>query len=110
MAKKTIDEKIDDLALAMASGFTAVDKRFEEMDKKIATLATKDYIDKKIANLPDKAYLDDKLSNLKGDITVLIRKEDTKLKASINVLAERKVITAKDKQRIFSLEPFPQSI
>lgn len=49
---KTIDQKIDDLALAMAAGFESVEKRFEEVDKKIA-------------NLPDKSYLDDKLVDLK---------------------------------------------
>ncbi|MDO8625884.1 MAG: hypothetical protein Q7K39_00280 [Candidatus Magasanikbacteria bacterium] len=65
MPKKTIDEKIDDLAVAMATGFTAVDKKMEKLPTKEYLT---DYVDKKFSNLPDKAYLDDKLANLKGDL------------------------------------------
>ncbi len=55
-----------------------------------------------------KSYLDDKLADLKGDLTVLMRKEDTKLKALVEILAEKKVLNEEDKKRIFTMEPFPQ--
>ena len=55
-----------------------------------------------------KSYLDDKLSDLRGDLTVLMRKEDTKLKTLVELLEEKKVLSADDKKKIFSLEPFPQ--
>ncbi len=55
-----------------------------------------------------KSYLDDKLSDLRGDLTILMRKEDTKLKTLVELLEEKKVLSADDKKKIFSLEPFPQ--
>ncbi len=33
-----------------------------------------------------KDYLDEKLADLRGDLTILIRKEDTKLKTLVEVL------------------------
>ena len=55
-----------------------------------------------------KSYLDDKLSDLRGDLTVLMRKEDTKLKALVDILTEKKVLSIEETHRIFSMEPFPQ--
>ncbi|OGL88339.1 hypothetical protein A3I42_01395 [Candidatus Uhrbacteria bacterium RIFCSPLOWO2_02_FULL_49_11] len=59
------------------------------------------------ATMVTKEYLDDKLTNLKGDLIVLMRKEDRKLATLIQVLHERKLITDEDKHKILSLEPFP---
>ena len=55
-----------------------------------------------------KSYLDDKLADLRGDLTLLIRKEDTKLKSAVNILADKKVLSQDDTKKIFSMEPFPQ--
>ncbi|MBI5221987.1 MAG: hypothetical protein HY980_00605 [Candidatus Magasanikbacteria bacterium] len=55
-----------------------------------------------------KSYLDDKLADLRGDLTVLMRKEDTKLKTLVDILTEKKVLSFDDTKRIFSMEPFPQ--
>ncbi len=54
-----------------------------------------------------KEYLDEKLSDLRGDMTIITRKEDTKLKVLVEILSKRKVITSKDKQRVLNMEPFP---
>jgi hypothetical protein len=53
--------------------------------------------------------LDEKLSDLKGDLAVLIRKEDKKLAELVKVLEERKVLSEGDVKRILSMEPYPQS-
>ena len=55
-----------------------------------------------------KDYLDDKLSDLRGDLTLLMRKEDTKVAMLVKILRARDVITEDDKQQIFAMEPFPQ--
>ncbi|MEK7084656.1 MAG: hypothetical protein AAB932_05460 [Patescibacteria group bacterium] len=55
-----------------------------------------------------KSYLDDKLADLRGDLTVLMRKEDTKVKMLVEILRERGVLTEEDKNRVLSMEPFPQ--
>ena len=45
---------------------------------------------------------------VRGDLTVLMRKEDGKLRALIEILSKNKTISEKEKQQILSLEPFPQ--
>lgn len=84
-------------AIQAFSGKT--DKRFESMDKCFtrieATMVTKD-------------YLDDKLADLRGDLVVLTRKEDVKVKKLVKILQKRKLISDKDAQEIMSMEPFPQ--
>ena len=54
-------------------------------------------------------YLDEKLWDLKGDLTVLIRKEDHKLAQLVNILETRKVISAADVATVFAMEPFPHT-
>lgn len=76
-----------------------VDNRFDRVEGDItqikSTMVTKD-------------YLDEKLGDLRGDMTVLIRKEDNKVKALVEVLVEKKVLDKADQKRIYSLEPFAQ--
>lgn len=55
-----------------------------------------------------KEYLDEKMADLRGDIVVVIRKEDTKLRTLIEILQEKQVLDEPDVKRILSLEPFPQ--
>ncbi len=53
--------------------------------------------------------LDDKLANLKGDLTVLMRKEDRKLLALIKRLKDKNVLSDQDVEELLSMEPFPQT-
>jgi len=62
----------------------------EETTKNEILKAINDFSTNKVeATMVTKDYLDDKLSDLRGDLVVLMRKEDKKL-------------------QLFSLEPFPQ--
>jgi hypothetical protein len=54
--------------------------------------------------------MDDKLSDLKGDLVVLMRKEDTKLVELIDVLRNKNVINNEEANRILGMQPFPQII
>ena len=74
-------------------------EEFGEMNKRVTRME---------ALMVTKDYLDEKLADLRGDLVVLMRKEDTKLKTLVEVLTERNIITSADKKRILSLEPFPQ--
>lgn len=78
--------------------FDGVDKRFDGIDKRLMKVET---------TMVTKDYLDDKLADLKGDMTVLMRKEDTKLKALLGILKIRKVITPEDEEKVLAMEPFP---
>ena len=67
------------------------------LDKIEATMVTKDYLDEK---------LNEKLFDLRGDLVVLARKEDAKLKELVDILHKKRVLEPADVARIFSLEPF----
>ncbi len=56
-----------------------------------------------------KDYLDDKLSDLRGDLSVMIRKEDRKLVELISVLKAKDVLSDEDVAKLLALEPFPQT-
>jgi len=55
-----------------------------------------------------KEYLDDKLSDLRGDLVVMTRKEDIKLKTLVTVLKKKEVIDSNDAEKVYSLEPFAE--
>ena len=76
------------------------------MDTRLNTIESDIKIMK--STMVTKDYLDEKLSDLRGDLTILIRKEDTKLKTLVDILTDRGVLTAPDKQQILSMEPFAQ--
>lgn len=54
--------------------------------------------------------MDDKLANLKGDMVVLMRKEDKKVVSLIELLKNKKIITTNEANGLLELEPFPQLI
>lgn len=53
--------------------------------------------------------MDDKLADLKGDLIILMRKEDRKMATLINILAGKNVITSDEARIVLAMEPFPQS-
>ncbi|MFA4830699.1 MAG: hypothetical protein WC862_02370 [Patescibacteria group bacterium] len=85
---------------------TNVDKRFTKIESDIMVM--KSDITTIKSTMVTKDYLDEKLGDLRGDLTVLMRKEDTKVAMLVKILRTRNVITEEDKQQIFAMEPFPQ--
>ena len=55
-----------------------------------------------------KDYLDEKMADLRGDLVVLVRKEDTKMLTLVKKLKEKKVLNNTDVEEIMSMEPFPK--
>lgn len=55
-----------------------------------------------------KNYLDDKLADLRGDLVVLMRKEDKKVQSLVELLHSKKVISEEEAKRILSMDLFPQ--
>ena len=86
--------------------FMKIDKRFEKIDKRFEKIETDVKIIK--STMVTKDYLDEKLSDLRGDLTVLIRKEDNKVKELVNILVKKKVMSEKEKEKLFKMEPFAQ--
>jgi uncharacterized protein YydD (DUF2326 family) len=87
------DDAKQEILEAISTFSNEVDQRFSNIE----------------ANMVTKDYLDDKLADLRGDLVVLVRKEDRKLAATLELLVERSVITQDDAKRVLELEPFAQS-
>ncbi|MBU1131785.1 hypothetical protein KKC32_00845 [Patescibacteria group bacterium] len=92
-------------------GFKCMDERFDQVDEKFKSVDERfDSLDSRLkkveSTMVTKDYLDDKLADLRGDLVVMMRKEDTKLKTLVEILEEKNLLTETDKQKIFSLEPF----
>ena len=111
--KDKINEPANQEILDAINVFSSrTDERFERIESDMGSLKSdvgtlKSDVGSIKATMVTKEYLDDKLTNLKGDLIVLMRKEDRKLATLIQVLHERKLITDEDKHKILSLEPFP---
>ena len=88
----------EDILFAVNTSFTAM----------TLEMATKEDLKQELVKVVTKEYLDDKLTALKGDLVSLVRKEDHKVGALINELADTKVLSEPATQRILKLEPFPK--
>lgn len=74
----------------------------------LAGLATKEDLQKLKLDMMDS--FDEKLVNLKGDLVVLMRGEDQKLVALIQVLKQKQVLNDVDVKQLLALQPFPQAV
>lgn len=80
----------------------------EDLGGKI--IKVKEDLEEKIKNteLGLKDHIDDKLADLKGDLIILMRKEDYKLLYLVKLLKEKKVISDEEVKELISMEPFPK--
>ena len=79
---KKIDEKIDELALAVAKGFQGVDKRFEKVDERF------DKADEKFRHIDARlGTIEADISEIKKEKVVLDRFED--LKCRVDFIEEK---------------------
>ena len=95
---------LHDVLGAISTFSSSVDDRFDEVQSEISGI--KGEITSIRSQMVTKVYLDDKLSDLRGDLVVLVRKEDRKLAAVVNELVKRDVFDEATAERIFELEPF----
>ncbi|MDD5071648.1 MAG: hypothetical protein PHQ42_02845 [Patescibacteria group bacterium] len=96
-SKNEILEAINEFSSKVDERFDKVDERFDNLEGRVgkieATMVTED-------------YLDEKMADLRGDLVVLMRKEDTKVVKLIEILKRRKIITEVEEKEILSMEPF----
>jgi len=59
------------------------------------------------SNMVTKDYLDKKMADLRGDLVSLVRKEDNKVGAVVNLLNKKKVFEDEETDEIKRMEPFP---
>ena len=111
--KKEIRKEIEDLAIITKKGFDGVDKNFKDIDGRFKDIDGRfDGVDKRLTHIETtmvtKDYLDEKLADLRGDVVILLRKEDRKLEALIGKLNEKAVITDKDVRELREIQIFAQ--
>lgn len=77
---------------------------FRQLDHKVDGLSIK--INQTKLEILDS--MDEKLATLKGDLVVLMRGEDRKLSALVEVLMTKNVLNHEEAQTILAMQPFPQ--
>lgn len=119
-----LKKEFEDLTKIVKSGFDSNDQRFVGLEQKMVTLKEKmTTLEEKTATLEEKMAtkedlnklrdslldsMDIKLADLKGDLVLLMRKEDFKLLRLVELLKEKKVLSEDEVKEIFSMEPFPK--
>ena len=76
----------------------------EVVEQRVTTIEQR--VTKISATMVTKEYLDDKMADLRGDMVVLMRKEDTKLKKLVERLRTKNVLDDADVREITRMEPF----
>ena len=99
-------EAINNFSTSIDGKISNIDGKISNMDGKISNMQSE--IGWIKSNMTTKDFLDEKLSDLRGDLVVLMRKEDTKLLKLVDILKERKLITPEDAMAVLSMEPFPK--
>ena len=84
---------------------THVDQRFDRLEGRVDGVEGR--LNKIETTMVTKDYLDDKLADLRGDLVVLLRKEDNKFGALVTELLKEEVISQDAAKRILQMEPFP---
>ena len=97
---------ITDILNAVNTFSTEVDKRFSGIDGRLDGIDGR--LDKIESTMVTKDHLDDKLADLRGDLVILLRKEDFKMKKLIDILKKRDLLNDAEFNEIMSMEPFPQ--
>ena len=103
-SETTIDDvlgAIHGFAIDVQEKFNKIDVRLDKVEKDIVTIKS---------TMVTKSYLDDKLADLRGDIVVIVRKEDTKLKSLVEILLKKKILSEDEVKTVYALEPFAQMI
>ncbi len=101
-----LETKTDNILTAINDFATDTEKRFQGIENRFGTMETK--VTRIDATMVTKDYLDDKLADLRGDLVVIVRKEDTKVSALLKLLQAKKLLSPKETGKILSMEPFPQ--
>lgn len=96
---KNSEATIDDVLEAVNTLSSHVEERFDGVEQRITSIE---------ATMVTKNYLDDKLYDLRGDLVVLMRKEDKKVQSLVELLHFKKVISEEEAKRILSMDLFSQ--
>lgn len=103
---KDTDERIDDVLDAVNTLSSHMEERFDDVEQRMTGVEQR--ITRIETTMVTKDYLDDKLYDLRGDLVVLMRKEDKKVQSLVELLHSKKVISEEEAKHILSMDLFPQ--
>lgn len=108
-----LSTRFDDVLGAIGEFSTRMDRRFEGIETRLDNVETKlSTVESRLtrveATMVTKDYLDDKLADTKGDLVVMMRKEDQKVTALVELLIAKNVIGREDAKAVLGMQPFPQ--
>lgn len=103
-SKNEIIEVINEFSSRVDERFDKIEGKFNNLEGRVGNLEGE--VGKIGATMVTKDYLDEKMADLRGDLVVLMRKEDTKVVKLIEILKRRKIITEIEAKKILSMEPF----
>ena len=100
-----IKKEFEDLTGVVKKTFDSVDKRFDEIEKKMVTKEefTQGLNRQKLEILD---AMDDKLSDLRGDLVILMRKEDQKVVRLIEILKNKNILEEVEVKELLEMQPF----
>lgn len=103
-------QEFDLLTEIIKNSFDSVEGRLDSVEGRLdnieSKMATKEDLGRQKLEILD--AMDDKLADLKGDLVILMRKEDKKLLGLIDLLHKKAVITDEEVNGLVKMEPFPQ--
>jgi len=104
-------EAVNTFSTKVDERFDKVDERFDKVEGRLGSLeGDVSSLKGDVAHIKNvmvtKEYLDDKLADLRGDLVVLTRKEDNKLKVLVEILKTKEILTPEDAQQVLKMEPF----
>ena len=94
-------DAVSDFASRVEERFQGQDQQFDQLKIKTTRIE---------ATMVTKEYLAAQMADLRGDLVVMMRKEDTKLKALVEILKIKQVISDKEVKQIMTMEPFAQLV
>ncbi|MFH1662192.1 MAG: hypothetical protein ABIA02_03800 [Candidatus Falkowbacteria bacterium] len=103
---KEIKEDHQDMLEVINEFSTNMDNKISEL--KSENNSMKSDINSMKSQMLTKDYLDEKLYDFRGDLIVILRKEDTKVRKLIDILKKKNFLSDEDARIVLSMEPFPQ--
>lgn len=92
------DASKNEILEAIGEFSNRVDEKFDAIDGELKAIKS---------SMVTKDYLDDRLLNMKGDMVVMMRKEDEKVKTLVQILKQKNLLDDSEVKLILALEPFP---
>ncbi|HAZ28247.1 MAG TPA: hypothetical protein DCY48_00510 [Candidatus Magasanikbacteria bacterium] len=107
-------ETILETVLSLKETVSSLDKRVGSVEESVDFIkenaVTRDEFQEEIKGIRSvmvtKDYLDEKMADFRGDMVIVMRKGDTKLRALVDILKHKRVLSEKDVTKLKRMEPF----